>query len=62
LRCLIEQGLEQTSAFWPDIERAHKWVRQAAHILNNDDEADSATVQRRFNGMVGAMARQAHRT
>ena len=58
---LIEQGLEQTASLWPDIERAYKWIHQAAHILNNHDDEDAATVQRRFNGMVGAMARHRDR-
>ena len=57
MRRLIEYGLEQTAALWPDIERAYKWIHQAAHILNNHEDEDAATVQRRFNGMVGAMAR-----
>jgi hypothetical protein len=57
LRGLIEQGLEQTAALWPDIERAYTWIHQAAHILNNHEDEDAATVQRRFNGLVGAMAR-----
>jgi hypothetical protein len=57
LQSLIEDGLEQTSAFWPDIARAYKWVHQAAHILNNHDAEDAATVQRRFDGLVGAMTR-----
>jgi hypothetical protein len=57
LRRLIEAGLEQTSEFWPDIERAHKWVCKAARILKNEDGEDASTVQRRFNGMMGAMAR-----
>ena len=42
---------------WPDIERAYPWVHKAAHILNNHDAADAATVQRRFDGLVGAMSR-----
>ena len=50
MRSLIEQGLEQTAALWPDIERAYTWIHQAAHILNNHAEEDAATVQRRFNG------------
>jgi hypothetical protein len=54
---LIEHGLEQTASLWPDIERAYKWIHQVAHILNNHDDEDAATVQRRFNGMVGAMVR-----
>jgi hypothetical protein len=32
-------------------------VHQAAHILNNHDDEDADTVRRRFNGVVGAMAR-----
>jgi hypothetical protein len=42
---------------WPDIERADPWVHKAAHILNNHDIKDAATVQRRFDGLVGAMLR-----
>jgi hypothetical protein len=61
LRRQIEQGLEQTAALWPDIERAYRWIHQAAHILNNHEEEDAATVQRRFNGLVGAMARHRDR-
>ena len=57
MRDLIEHGLEQTASLWPDIERAYTWIHHAAHILNNHDDEDAATVQRRFNGLVGAMAR-----
>jgi hypothetical protein len=57
LQSLIEHGLEQTASLWPDIERAYKWIHQVAHILNNHEDEDAARVQRRFNGMVGAMAR-----
>ena len=42
---------------WPDIERVYPWVHKAAHILNNPDAEDAATVQRRFDGLVGARAR-----
>ncbi len=61
MRRLIEQGLEQTAALWPDIERAYTWIHRAAHILNNHEGEDAATVQRRFNGLVGAMARHRDR-
>jgi hypothetical protein len=47
LQSLIEQGLEQTASLWPDIERADKWIHQVAHILNNHEDEDAATVQRR---------------
>ena len=61
MRGLIEHGLEQTAALWPDIERAYTWIHQAAHILNNHADEDAATVQRRFTGLVGAMARHRDR-
>ncbi len=32
-------------------------MHQAAHILANHDAEDAATVQRRFDGLVGAMSR-----
>lgn len=61
MRGLIEHGLQQTAALWPDIERAYQWIHRAAHILNSHEDTDAATVQRRFNGMVGAMARHRDR-
>jgi hypothetical protein len=54
---VIDKGLTQTAPLWPDIERADPWVHKAAHILNNHDAEDAATVQRRFDGLVGAMTR-----
>jgi hypothetical protein len=57
LRQLIGRGLEGTAALWPSIERAYAWVHRAAHILNNHAEEDAATVRRRFDGLVAAMAR-----
>lgn len=49
--------MAQTAPLWPDIERAYPWVHKAAHILNNHDAEDAATVRRRFDGLVGAMTR-----
>jgi hypothetical protein len=57
LRQLITRGLEGTAALWPSIDRAYAWVHRAAHILNNHDGEDAATVRRRFDGLVAAMAR-----
>jgi hypothetical protein len=57
LQGLIKGGLAQTAVLWPDIERTYPWVHKAAHILNNHDAADAAMVQRRFDGLVGAMTR-----
>jgi hypothetical protein len=57
LRRLIGRGLERTADLWPDIERAYAWVHRAAHILGNEAGEDAAMVQRRFDGLVAAMAR-----
>jgi hypothetical protein len=54
---LIARGLERTAVLWPAIERAYGWVHRAAHILGNEAGEDAAAVQRRFDGLVGAMAR-----
>jgi hypothetical protein len=54
---LIARGLERTAALWPAIERVYGWVHRAAHILGNDMGETAATVQRRFDGLVGAMVR-----
>jgi hypothetical protein len=56
LRRLIGRGLERTAALWPAIERVYGWVHRAAHVLGNE-AGEAAAVRRRFDGLVGAMAR-----
>ncbi len=60
MRRLIGRGLERTAALWPEIERVYGWVHRAAHILGNAAGEAADLVRRRFDGLVGAMAR--HRT
>jgi hypothetical protein len=57
LRQLIARGLARTAALWPAIERVYGWVLRAAHILGNEAGEAAAMIQRRFDGLVGAMAR-----
>jgi hypothetical protein len=57
LHQLIRRGLERTAAHWPDIERVYRWVHRAACILGNEAEETAAVVRRRFDGLLGAMAR-----
>jgi len=38
LEALLAKGLEATAPFWPDLRQAYAWVRQAAHILGDDDD------------------------
>ena len=40
---------------------AWHWVHKAAHILGNEDGASARVVQRRFDGLLGAMSRHGHR-
>ena len=54
---MIGRGLERTAPLWPDIERAYGWVHRAAQILGNAAGEAAAVVRRRFDGLVGAMAR-----
>jgi hypothetical protein len=54
---LTSRGLERTADLWPDIERSYGWVHRAAHLLGNEAGEDATMVQRRFNGLVAAMAR-----
>ena len=54
---LIDRGLERTGGLWPDIRRAYGWVHQAARILKNEAGYDAGVVERRFNGLLGAMIR-----
>jgi hypothetical protein len=49
--------LERTASLWPDIECVYGWVHRAAHLLNNEAGEAAAAVRRRFDGLLGAMAR-----
>ncbi len=39
---------------------AWHWVHKAAHILSNEDGSSARVVQRRFDGLLGAMSRHGH--
>ena len=57
LRRLITRGLERTRELWPDIARAYGWVHAAARVLGNPDGLSAPQVERRFDGLLGAMIR-----
>jgi hypothetical protein len=57
LRRLIEAGLERTRDLWPDIERAYGWVHALARVLGNPDGLAAPRVERRFAGLIAALAR-----
>lgn len=47
--------MTDTSALWPDVRVAYRWVDRVAHLLNNGAQRDGATVKRRMQGLLGAM-------
>ena len=58
---LIGRGLEGTAPLWPEVECAYAWVHAAARLLSNNQGEEAGTVQRRFDGLLGAMLRHRHR-
>jgi hypothetical protein len=57
LKTLLQRGLDDTAALWPDVRMTYGWVQRAAHILNNEDQLGEAAVKRRLQGLLGAMTR-----
>jgi hypothetical protein len=57
LRAILGKGLEATAALWPDVRIAFGWVHRAAVVLRNKRGLDAVGVQRRYRGLLGAIAR-----
>jgi hypothetical protein len=55
LRGLIDRGLETTAPLWPAIRLAFGWVHRAAHSLGAEG-IDKVAAQKRWGGLLGAMA------
>lgn len=49
---IVEKALAETAELWRPIQTAFRWVHAAAHVLQNADGADKATVQRRFGRVL----------
>src|SRR3712207_1747780 len=56
IRRLVQRALERTGALWPDIRRAYRWLRAAAHILANRAGLDAVGVQVRYERLLAAWA------
>ena len=52
MKHLLEKALAETVALWHPIQMAFGWVHAAAHVLANDDGADSGTVRRRLGRVL----------
>ena len=57
LKTILQRGLDDTAALWPDVRMTSGWVQKAAHILHNEDQLGKATVKRRLQGLFEAMTR-----
>ena len=57
MKTLLERGLVDTTPLWPDIRVGYRWVHPVAHVLSNQDQHEAVTVQRRLEGLLGAMTR-----
>jgi hypothetical protein len=57
LKALLERGLGDTAALWPDVRGGSHWVHRTATILSTQDQREALTVQRRLGGLLGAMTR-----
>ncbi len=52
LQALVAKGLAATDAMWPAIRIAYEWVRQAARLLENEDELIGSEVRQRMEGLL----------
>jgi hypothetical protein len=52
LRLLVERGLAETAALWPEVRFAFAWVHQAAAVLKNEPGSSGAVVRRRYTALL----------
>jgi hypothetical protein len=52
LRLLVERGLTETAALWPEVCFAFAWVHQAAAVLKNKPRSCGAIVRRRYTAFL----------
>jgi hypothetical protein len=57
LPSLLARGLEATAPWWAAVRVGYRWVKQAAHILDNEHQLAATAVKRRLDGLLGAMTR-----
>jgi hypothetical protein len=50
--------LRQTEALWPAITQAYEWLHQAAHILDNDGQADVTTLKEEYEQLLSTMRQE----
>lgn len=48
MRQVLDDALRTTAELWDPIQRAYRWVQDAAHVLANHENRDRAGVQQAF--------------
>jgi hypothetical protein len=62
LLTILHKGLDHTAALWPLVRAANDWLKRAAEVLTNTQELDCGGVKRCFRDLLGATARNQHRS
>jgi hypothetical protein len=57
LQQLLRRGLEETSALFPPVREAYKWVKRVARILKNEEQLTAKQVRRRMVQLLVRMRR-----
>lgn len=57
LGLLVERGLTETAALWPEVRRAFAWVHKAATVLKNVPAYAGAGVRRQYTALLGRLRR-----
>ncbi len=55
LQHLLTKGLQATADLWPPLERAYRFVHQAAHILANPEQDTGSRVCERYRAHLAQM-------
>ena len=52
LRAVVATGLFATARLWEPLQTAHEWLRRAAHVLANDEQAVGARVEEQYRTLL----------
>jgi hypothetical protein len=57
LRAVVATGLFATARLWEPLQTAHEWLRRAAHVLANDEQAVGARVEEQYRELLEEVLR-----
>jgi hypothetical protein len=59
LQRLLQHGLERTTALWPPVRAAYRWVKRVAHVLENKGERSARQVRRGLSALLSKIRQAA---